>query len=214
MVPFKSKNSERQKSRSDHRNRHMRSLRLEGLEHRQLLAAIHDLDVSAAAERQSTCVEHAETAGAAVLECQAMDQITESSLRPNPAGDGMTEQLDRQGANSDAWDSANDPRRVVDAQTEDSWKVEELTDSHGWKVEELAGADGWKVEEILPDLINLLAEDSWKVEELAGSYGWKVEESMPDVIGLLAEDSWKVEELTGANGWKVEEFSNVSAFQL
>lgn len=214
MVPFNGRNSNRQKTRSNHHHRHMRTLALDELECRQMLAAIHDLDFAPVAEQQPSYAEQAEMAGAGELDCQAMDQAAEPSFRPNPAGDGTTEQLDRQGTNSDAWDRANDPRRVIDALSEDSWKVEEVADSRGWKVEELADSHGWKVEEILPDVIALLSEDSWKVEELAGLHGWKVEEVLSDVIDLLAEESWKVEELAGSEGWKVEEFASLTALKL
>jgi len=116
---------------------------------------------------------------------QAMDRATEPFFRPNPAGDGTTEQFYRpsplaarrgsslpgasfrhdmegQGTNSDAWDTANDPRRVLGALAEDSWKVEELAGLHGWKVEELT-EDSWKVEEVSREVVDTLAEDSLRL---------------------------------------------------
>jgi len=57
----------------------------------------------------------------------------------------------QQPTHSDAWDTANDPRRVLDTAVEDSWKVEELAEH------------SWKVEEVSPDVVEVLAEDSLKL---------------------------------------------------
>lgn len=89
----------------------------------------------------------------------AVQQPTDTFHRPSPC-DGTTEQpkqvrfgsssspaetlgydVEGQATNSDAWDTANDPRRVVDALAEHSWKVEEVS----------------------PDVIESLAEDRLKL---------------------------------------------------
>lgn len=60
MALFNSKNSNRRKSRSNRQRRHMRTLNMEGLEHRRVMAAVHDLDFAPAAEEQPAQVEQAE----------------------------------------------------------------------------------------------------------------------------------------------------------
>lgn len=60
MALFNSKKSNRRKSRSNRQRRHIRPLSMEGLEHRRVLAAIHDLDFSPAAEEQLAQAEQAE----------------------------------------------------------------------------------------------------------------------------------------------------------
>ena len=60
MALFNSKKANRRKSRSKRHRRHMRTLSMEGLEHRRVLAAVHDLDFAPVAEQQPAQAEQAE----------------------------------------------------------------------------------------------------------------------------------------------------------
>ena len=93
MTLFKGKKSNRRKSRSNHHRWHARTLGLEGLERREMLAAISGLDSAPVAEQQAGYSGQAEIAvqmerenSIECLQVPMPGQPTEPFFRPNPSG--------------------------------------------------------------------------------------------------------------------------------